>query len=87
VGQVLTIVRAGVNAEVQMPQVPVADYLTRVDDVVAANRDLVPVAEGLLVDVEVLAVVDRDEPPEGLALVVTNRVDVQHLPTVDGVDR
>ena len=51
-GEVHPVVRAGVHPQVQVRQVPVANHLSRVDEVADIDNNPAPVRKGFLVNEE-----------------------------------
>lgn len=66
--------------------IPITNYLTRIDNLISVDGNPTRVTEGLLVDIEVAAIIDQDIPPLNVPMTVADPIDCQNLSTVNCVD-
>ena len=85
--KIWSVIWTGIDPQVQVTGVPIANHLARIDNLVGMNRDPTGITEGLLVNVEVAAIIDQNIPPHNLSVVIMDPINSKNLPTMHGVNR
>ena len=85
--KIRSVIWTGIDPQVQVTGIPIANHLARIDNLVSVDCDPTGITEGLLVNVEVAAIIDQNIPPHNLSVVIMDPIDGKNLPAMHGVNR